>query len=125
LSKEENLDVEFGHRIAKQIAGMDIGQTVCVKDRAVLAIESIEGTNECMKRAAHYAGDGIIVVKVAKPNQDFRFDVPVVGPVTIKTMAELKARVLSVDAESTLLIDRKEVTELAEQNHISIVAVNS
>jgi DUF1009 family protein len=122
LSASEKADVEFGRDIAKRIAGMDIGQTVVVKEKSVVAVESIEGTNEAIKRAAAYAGDGIVVVKVGKPNQDFRFDVPVIGPETIATMAAVTARVLAIEAGITLLLDREQLLAAAERQGISVVA---
>lgn len=123
LSKEEQKDVDFGRRIAKQIAGLDIGQTVVVKDRCVLAVESLEGTDQCIKRAATLGRDNIIVIKVAKPNQDFRFDIPVIGPGTIKVMADVKGRAIAIDAGMTLLIDKEELIDIADKNKITIVAI--
>ena len=123
LSGSEKADIEFGQRIAKQIAGLDIGQTVVVKDKAVLAVESIEGTNECIKRAASYGGDGAVVVKVAKPNQDWRFDLPVIGPDTIAVMAKTRARVLAIEAGMTMMIDRDAMLQAADGNRISITAL--
>ena len=123
LSKDEHNDLDFGFRIAKQIAGLDIGQTVAVKDRAVLAVESIEGTNECIKRAAHYAGPGIIVVKVSKPAQDWRFDIPVIGTATIDMLSEVRARAMAVEAGATLMFDRDTVIEKATSSGITIIGV--
>ena len=123
LSKEEQKDVEFGFKMAKAIGGLDIGQTVVVKDRAVVAVESIEGTNECVKRAAQYAGEGIVVAKAAKPNQDFRFDIPVIGPETADTLIESKARVMVIEAGATLMIDKEEMFKRLEGKSISVVAV--
>ena len=94
LSKDEEKEVEFGFKIAKGIAGFDIGQTVVVKDRSVLAVESVEGTDECIKRAYQLGGENAVVVKVAKPNQDFRFDVPVIGTDTVDVLKENKIRVI-------------------------------
>ena len=122
LSGNEQKDVDFGQKTAKGVAGLDIGQTVVVKDQAVLAVESIEGTNECIKRAAKFAGPGTVVVKVAKPNQDFRFDLPVVGPGTADTLIECKVRVLAVEAGSTLMIDREEMLSKLNSTGISLVA---
>ena len=123
LNKDEKEDVEFGLKTAKQIAGMDIGQTVVVKDKAVVAVESIEGTDECIKRAAKYAGDNVVVVKVAKPNQDFRFDIPVIGLSTIDTLAENKVRVMAIEAGSTLMIDRDELIKKAVKLGVTIIAI--
>jgi len=115
-------DIDFGRRIAKAIAGLDIGQSLVVKDRVVLAVESIEGTDEAIRRAARYGKDGVVVIKVTKPKQDMRFDVPVVGPDTIRLLKEVKASCLSIEAKKTLIIDKQETLRLAEEAGISIVA---
>lgn len=115
-------DVEFGRDIAKSIAGLDIGQSVVVKDKVVLAVESIEGTDEAIKRGAKYGKEGIIVVKVSKPNQDMRFDVPIIGPETIRLLKELKASCISIEARKTLIIDKEETIRLANEAGIGIVA---
>ncbi|HET7746418.1 MAG TPA: UDP-2,3-diacylglucosamine diphosphatase LpxI, partial [Vicinamibacteria bacterium] len=99
-------DIEYGLRIARSIAGMDLGQTAVVKDRAAVALEAMEGTDECIRRAGRIAGAGCTVVKVAKPRQDPRFDVPVIGPGTVQAMSEAGAAVLAVEAGRTLLLDR-------------------
>lgn len=115
-------DIDFGRKIAKTIAGLDIGQSIIVKDRVVLAVESIEGTDEAIKRAVRYGNEGIVVIKVTKPRQDMRFDVPVVGPDTIRLLKEVKASCLSIEAKKTLIIDKQETLRLAEEAGISIVA---
>ncbi len=115
-------DIDFGRKIAKTIAGLDIGQSIIVKDRVVLAVESIEGTDEAIKRAARYGNEGIVVIKVTKPRQDMRFDVPVIGPDTIRLLKEVKASCLSIEAKKTLIIDKQETLRLAEEAGISIVA---
>src|SRR5919106_244676 len=102
-SEDERADLEFGYRMADTIAGLDIGQAICVKHRAVVAVEAMEGTDETIARAGRLAGSGVTVVKVAKPNQDMRFDVPVVGVPTIDAMRVAGATGLSIDAERTLL----------------------
>jgi len=122
LSKTEKADIEFGHGIAKHIAGLDIGQTVVVKDKAVIAVEAMEGTDECIRRAAALGREGTIIVKVAKPNQDWRFDLPVIGPRTTRLMAEGKVRVLAIEAGATIMIDRDELLEIAEKNGITVMA---
>lgn len=121
--KKEQEDIEFGFNAAKQIAGMDIGQTVAVKDKAVVAVEAMEGTDECIRRAGKLGGSGVVIVKVAKPNQDKRFDIPVIGPGTVRTMAESGARVLAVEAGSTLMLDMDSMKSLAEKEKITIMAV--
>lgn len=105
-SRDELKDVEYGTRIARLLAGHDLGQTAVVKDRAAVALEAMEGTDETIRRAGRIAGAGATVVKVAKPRQDPRFDVPVVGAGTIDAMREAGATVLAVEAGQTLLIDR-------------------
>jgi DUF1009 family protein len=117
----ERGDLEFGYRMADTIAGLDIGQTICVKDRAVVAVEAMEGTDETITRAGRLAGAGVTVVKVAKPNQDMRFDVPVVGVATIDVMRASGATVLSIDAGKTLLLDGTAMIDAANAAGIAIV----
>jgi DUF1009 family protein len=117
----ERGDLQFGYGIADTIAGLDIGQTVCVKDRAVVAVEAMEGTDEAIARAGRLAGSGVTVVKVAKPNQDMRFDVPVVGVPTIDAMRAAGATVLSIDAGKTLLLDGARMIDAADAAGIAIV----
>ena len=114
-------DLEFGYRIADVIAGLDIGQTIVVKSRAVVAVEAMEGTDQVILRAGELAGRGSRVIKVAKPNQDMRFDVPVVGVSTIEAMKTAGATVLSVDAGKTLMIDGEAIAAAADAAGISIV----
>jgi DUF1009 family protein len=116
----EARDIEYGRRIAIALAGLDLGQTVAVKDRAAVALEAMEGTDEVIRRAAAIAGPGVVVVKVAKPRQDMRFDVPVVGQGTLDTMAEAGARVLAVEAPRTLLIDKAFFLSQAEARGIAV-----
>lgn len=123
LSKDEEKEVEFGFKIAKGIAGFDIGQTVVVKDRSVLAVESVEGTDECIKRAYQLGGENAVVVKVAKPNQDFRFDVPVIGTDTVDVLKENKIRVMAIEAGVTLILDREETEKKSKEAGVTIVAV--
>ena len=114
----EAKDIEYGQRVARALAGMDLGQTVAVKDRAAVALEAMEGTDEVIRRAGRIAGPGTTVVKVAKPRQDMRFDVPVVGRGTLEAMAEVEAATLAVDAGRTLLLDKPEF--LAEADRLGI-----
>jgi UDP-2,3-diacylglucosamine hydrolase len=121
---DETADVTFGRDIAKTIAGLDIGQTVVVADRACVAIEAMEGTDATIERAASLSnGRRLVVVKVSKPRQDMRFDVPVAGRKTIQVMARSKATVLAVDAGKTLLFDRQSMIEDAKQAGIAIVGM--
>ena len=118
---DERADLEFGYRIADSIAGLDIGQTIAVKSAAVVAVEAMEGTDMVIARAGQLAGSGARIIKVAKPNQDMRFDVPVVGVPTIEVMKEAGATVLSVDADRTLMIDGDAIIKAADQAGITIV----
>lgn len=120
-SEEERKDFEFGYRMADAIAGVDIGQTIAVKHRAVVAVEAMEGTDEVIGRAGHLAGPGVRIVKVAKPNQDMRFDVPVVGLATIQAMRAAGASALSIDAGRTLMFEKEALLASANEAGITIV----
>lgn len=120
-TEDEWKDIAFGWRIAKEMGRLDIGQTVVVKNQAVMAVEAIEGTDEAVKRGGVLAGSGAVVVKVSKPNQDMRFDVPVVGLNTLKAMVEVDARVLSVEAKNTIFLHREKIIEKSNKAGISIV----
>lgn len=120
-SEEEQQDFAFGYDMADAIAGLDIGQTIAVKHRAVVAVEAMEGTDEVIARAGHLAGPGVRVVKVAKPKQDMRFDVPVAGLATIQAMRVAGATALSLDAGKTLMFEREEMIKSAEEAGITIV----
>ena len=117
----ESADFAFGYRIADAVAGFDAGQTVIVKDKAIVAIEAMEGTNEVIVRAGRLAGSGTCVVKVAKPNQDMRFDVPVVGVPTVEAMLRVGASALSVDAGKTLIVDGDAFVQAADEAGLSVV----
>ena len=114
-------DFEFGYRIADVIAGVDVGQTIVVKDRAVVAVEAMEGTDAVISRAGALAGPGTRVVKVAKPSQDMRFDVPVVGVATIRAMQAAGADALSIDAGRTLILDGDAFARAADDANIVVV----
>lgn len=119
----ESEDMEYGLGVARHIAAMDLGQTVVVRDRACVAIEAMEGTDETIERAARITGGAeLTVVKVSKPKQDMRFDVPVVGLPTVEVMKRCKATALAVDAHRTLLFDRTELIAAADQAGITIQA---
>ena len=121
--EHEAADIAYGRQIARQIAGLDLGQTVVVAERACVAIEAMEGTDETIERAARLAGGTpLVVVKVSKPKQDMRFDVPVVGPRTIEVMKRAKATALAIDAGRTLIFDRQRVVEMADAVGIAIEA---
>jgi UDP-2,3-diacylglucosamine hydrolase len=119
-SKDELQDVAYGRQVARTLAGMDLGQTVVVKDRAAIALEAMEGTDEVIRRAGKLAGPGTTVVKVAKPRQDMRFDVPVVGAGTLDVMHEAGARVLALEAGRTLLLDKDQLLVQAEGAGIAV-----
>ncbi len=120
-SDEEQADLAFGYRMADAVAGLDIGQTLVVKDAAVVAVEAMEGTDAVIARAGSLAGPGTRVVKVAKPGQDMRFDVPVVGLSTIHAMQAAGASALSVDAGRTLVFDLQQFIETADRAGIAVV----
>jgi DUF1009 family protein len=119
--ERERADIEFGYKMADAVAALDIGQTIAVKHKAVVAVEAMEGTDEVIGRAGHLAGPGVCVVKVAKPNQDMRFDVPVIGLATIQAMRVAGATALSVDAGKTLVLDGEHVFASANEASIAIV----
>jgi len=116
-------DIYFGWELAKKIAFLDIGQTVAVKNKAIVAIEALEGTDRLILRAARLAGKGLVIVKVSRPNQDMRFDLPVVGLMTIKNLIKVKAGCLAIEAEKTIFLDKDEAVRLAENKGLCIVAI--
>jgi hypothetical protein len=120
-SEEERTDFELGYGIADAVAGLDIGQTIAVKHKAVVAVEAMEGTDEVIQRAGRLAGPGVHIVKVAKPKQDMRFDVPVVGLATIQAMRIAGASALSVDAGKTLMFERNAMIASADEGGITII----
>jgi DUF1009 family protein len=120
--ERERGDIEYGLEVAREIARLDLGQTIVVRARACVAVEAMEGTDACVRRAGELARGRLTVIKVAKPNQDMRFDVPVVGVPTIERMVEAGATCLSITAGKTLLFDGAEMIALAENRRVSIVA---
>lgn len=125
LSRREQEDVQYGFKIAKETSRLDIGQTVVVKAGTVLAVEAFEGTNAAMKRGGELGRKDAVMVKVSKPNQDFRFDVPVIGPLTLEAASEARIRVLGVEAGKTLLLERDRLLALAAEHSISIFGYQS
>ena len=120
----EELDIAFGWELAKEMGRLDVGQSVAVKERAVLAVEAIEGTDRAIARAGELCrAGGFVVVKVAKPQQDMRFDVPTVGTSTIETMHRAGGRVLAIEADRTILLDRDATVALADRRGITVVAL--
>jgi DUF1009 family protein len=123
-NQEQQADIEYGLKIAKAVSALDIGQTVVVKKGTVLAVEGFEGTDECIRRGGALAGDegGAVVVKVSKPNQDFRFDIPCVGRETVESCAAGNIAVLAIEAGRTLLLDRDKVLDAANERGLCITA---
>ena len=122
LSPREEHDVEIGWNVAKEIARLDIGQTIIIKNGTIVAVEALEGTNEAIKRGGTLAREGAVMVKVSKPNQDMCFDVPVIGVETIRIAAESGVRVIAVEAGKTLLLERDAIIALANGSNMSVVA---
>lgn len=123
---DERADIDYGLRVARELARLDIGQSVVIADRACVAVEAMEGTDAVILRAATLSrGRPLTVVKVAKPGQDMRFDVPVVGPSTAETMRKANATALSVEAGRTLLLDRDEFLRLADEAGLAVVGTPS
>lgn len=121
-SKKDWIDIEFGWRLAKEIGRLDIGQTVVIKNQAVLAVEAIEGTDEAILRGGALGTGDVTVVKVAKPNQDMRFDVPAVGLTTLEAMIKARAKVLAFEARKTIVLERSRFIEKADDHKMVIVA---
>jgi UDP-2,3-diacylglucosamine hydrolase len=123
-SEEEKRDLDYGYRIARELGRLDLGQSVAVSDGACVALEAMEGTDAIMARAASLVNGRMLrVVKLAKPNQDLRFDVPVIGRATVQLMARLKVTALAIEARKTLMIDREDLIRDADAANITIVAV--
>jgi len=122
LTRREEEDVDLGWKIAKEIARLDVGQTVIVKNGTIVAVEALEGTNETIKRGGNLARKGAVAIKVAKPYQDMRFDVPVIGVETIRIAADAKLRAIAIEAGKTLLLEKDTIIDLANCSKLSIVA---
>jgi DUF1009 family protein len=124
LSSSEGSDVDYGRPIAQQIAAMDIGQTIAVRERAVVAVEAMEGTDAVILRAGELAHKkNLTIIKVSKPKQDMRFDIPVVGLSTLENMVAAGATALVIDAQRCLVFDKKEIIEAANKHDIAVVAL--
>ena len=125
-STAERKDIEFGWKVAKEMGRLDIGQSICVRDRATMAVEAIEGTDLCIERAGQLCrGASFTVIKVAKPNQDMRFDVPTIGLRTFETMAAAGARCLAIESGKTILLDQANAVRFADQHGIAIVSLTA
>ena len=122
-SREVQEEIDFGWKIAKVLAGLDIGQTIVVKKKAVLALEAVEGTDETIRRGGLLGQGGVTVIKVAKPHQDMRFDVPAVGLATLERLIEAKAKALAFEAKKTLFMDLDEMIKKADQAKIVLAGI--
>ena len=120
--RSEREDIDFGWKIAKELGRLDIGQCVVVRKKTVLALEALDGTDETILRGGRLAGRGAVVVKVSKPEQDLRFDVPSVGLETIKKMSQVNAKVLALESGKTLMFDREEMISFADKQGISVIS---
>ncbi len=123
-SKVQMEDIRFGWSVARAVGKLDIGQCVVVRDRSVLAVEAIEGTDAAIRRGGELAGSGAVVVKLKKPGQDFRFDLPATGLHTIETLAAVRGAVLAVEAGQSLLFDREAMIRLADQAGLVVLGVS-
>jgi len=123
LTKSEQADIEYGYMMAKVIAEHDIGQSIVVKDLSVVAVEAIEGTDACIRRAGGLAKTGVVVVKVSRKGHDMRFDVPVVGMRTLDALRDAGARVMAIEAGKTLMLEKDEFIDGAESSGIAIIGV--
>lgn len=122
-TESEWADINYGCDVAKKMSGFDIGQTMVVKDKTVIAVEAMEGTDEAIARSKPLIKGGFVVVKVARPDQDMRFDVPLVGLDTLRALIDSGGKVLALEEKKTLLIDREELIKLADENDISVVII--
>lgn len=122
-TEEQWKDVQLGLEVARALGAVDVGQTVCIKGGSVVAVEAVEGTDRCLRRAGELAGKGVVVVKTAKPQQDMRFDVPAIGPDTMTVCKEIGAAVVAVEAGRTLILDEDETIRRAERHGIALVGV--
>ncbi|MGY8770290.1 MAG: LpxI family protein [Pirellulales bacterium] len=125
LSNKQQLDVAFGWELAKQMGGLDVGQSVVVKTQTAIAIEAVEGTDQCIKRAGELCGSGnMTLVKVSKPNQDMRFDVPTIGLGTVESMHAAGIKALVIESGLTIIVDQQAVIDFANKHGISIIATS-
>lgn len=122
-TKEQIEDVNYGYEIAKEIGKLDIGQSVVIKDKMIMAVEAIEGTDKCIRRGAKLAKKDACIIKVAKPKQDKRFDIPAIGLKTLKTMNRVHAKLIAVEANETIIVDQEKTVAYADKHGIVIMAV--
>ena len=123
ISGQDKEYVEFGLNIAKELSKYDIGQTIVIKEKAVIAVEAMEGTDNCILRAGKIAGKECIIIKTAKFNQDGRFDLPVIGLRTIRNLKRIKSRILIVESGKTIILDKTELISVADKYGISIIGI--
>lgn len=124
-SEMEQKDIQLGMEVAKTTSGLEIGQTVVIKEGTILAVEAFEGTDETIKRAGRLGGAGAVVVKVAKPGHDMRFDIPVIGERTLKVLKKAKVGALAVEARRTIFLEREKILNMADRMGLSVVAVET
>lgn len=122
-TKEQMDDVNYGFWLAKEMGKIDVGQSVVIKDKMIMAVEAIEGTDSCIKRGAKLAKRGAVIVKVAKPKQDKRFDIPAIGMKTLRTMRCKRASLIAVEANETIIVDQEKFIKYADEHNIVIMAV--
>ena len=122
-TQEQIDDVNYGYWLAKETGKLDIGQSVVIKDKMIMAVEAIEGTDKCIRRGCKIAKHGSRIIKVAKPSQDKRFDIPAIGLRTLKTMKKYKADLIAVEAGETIIVDKDEVIKYADKHGIVVMAV--
>jgi len=124
LKKEEQKDIAWGMRLARQIGALDVGQCIVVRKGVILAVEAIEGTDAAIRRGGALGQEHVVVIKICKPQQDLRFDLPTIGPETIRTMKSVQASVLAVEAGKTLVLERETLLKEAEAAGIAVVGVS-
>jgi len=122
-TKNQIEDVNYGYWLAKEIGKLDVGQSVVIKDKMIMAVEAIEGTDKCIKRGCKFAKKDACIVKVSKPKQDKRFDIPAIGLKTLKTMRRYKAKLIAVEANETIIVDQEKTIEYADKHGIVIMAI--
>lgn len=119
----EIADIEYGWKIARKLAELDIGQCIVIKERVVMAVEAFEGTNETIKRGSKLGGNDVVVIKLSKQGQDMRFDLPTIGLETINTLKEARASTLAIEAEKTIILDKDDTIKMADDNKLAIIAM--
>ena len=121
--EDQMIDVEYGFWLAKEMGKLDVGQSVVIKNKMIMAVEAIEGTDKCIERGCKLGGKGVVVVKVSKPTQDKRFDIPAIGLNMLKMMKRHGARIIAVEANETIIVNQKELVNYADKNNIIVMAI--